>query len=310
MVQDQDAPWKKWPYRLGCPVWACKHWADCVYPKGTSAKDYLNWYSQTFGTVEGNSTFYALPSVVQFQRWRDDAIDGFEFCFKFPRSISHDLALRCCGTELEQFLSRLEILKSAGRLGPTFLQLGPGFNGHQFDALASFLRNLPSGWAWAVELRHADWYDRAAQESALDQMLTDLGIDRVLFDSRPLNVVPASDDEERTAQSRKPQTPYRTTVTGKRPMLRLIGRNSFDQITPFWDQWTKTICDWLDQGLTPYVFTHAPDDRFAPQLAWELHRRVQSEYLRRHPQLTTWSSTDFFPCSRNKPPVQQLLFEL
>ena len=52
-----------WPIRLGCPVWGCRDWAGDVYPARTPRSRWLSWYSQTFNTVEGNSTFYAIPSI-------------------------------------------------------------------------------------------------------------------------------------------------------------------------------------------------------------------------------------------------------
>lgn len=40
-------------------------------------------------TVEGNSTFYALPSSAAGARWRDETPEHFRFCFKFPSDLTH-----------------------------------------------------------------------------------------------------------------------------------------------------------------------------------------------------------------------------
>jgi uncharacterized protein YecE (DUF72 family) len=273
----QNPNWDSWLYRIGCPVWGCKDWTGLVYPKGTPSSQYLHWYSQSFPTVEGNSTFYGVPGKDTFTKWREQANDGFRFCFKFPRAISHDKQLDRCDNELKQWLDCLGVLAESNQLGPTFLQLGPSFSFRYFDRLKSFLSALPSDWPWAVEVRHLDWFDAADRESQLDDFLMTKKIDRVLFDSRPLNSREASDSFEVASQTRKPKSPFRTTVTGTRPMVRLIGRNDPDEITSFWEEWANKIADWIQQGLQPWVFTHAPDDRYAPALAYKLHRLIQSK---------------------------------
>lgn len=300
--------WSGWPYRLGCPVWACKHWGGTVYPAGTNAKNILQWYSSWFAISEGNSTFYGLPSIEQITRWAGDSVTDFEFCFKFPRAISHDKALQNCQEEFDQFLERLQVLAEHKRLGPTFLQLGPSFSGRDFKRLESFLERLPSQWPWAVEVRHQDWFDQGTHEAHLDQLLRSRNIDRVLFDSRPLYSLPPSDASERESQSRKPRSPYRTTVTGSRPMVRLIGRNRDNEVTDYWIEWSKIICDWIDQGLTPYVFTHSPDDRYAPQLARKLHALIQQEYSSRHPSRNPISDFQDVQSLQAEEPTQQMLF--
>lgn len=81
------------PLMLGCPVWGCADWGGQVYPLKTPRSQWLHWYSRTFNTVEGNSTFYALPSVETTRRWASETANGFRFMLKFPRVISHDSEL-------------------------------------------------------------------------------------------------------------------------------------------------------------------------------------------------------------------------
>ena len=260
--------WDSWLYRIGCPVWGCKEWGEVVYPTGTSSTEYLGWYTRHFPTVEGNSTFYAVPPISTFEKWRDQAAPGFKFCFKFPKSISHDKQLSFCDSELRDWLNKLSVFESSGQLGPTFLQLGPSFAYKSFARLEKFLRSLPAEWPWAVEVRHSDWFDAGPNESRLDDLLSDLRIDRVLFDSRPLNSRDPSDVSESASQARKPKSPFRTTVTGTRPMVRLIGRNDPAEVVDYWKFWARQIDEWISQGLQPWIFTHAPDDRFAPSLVY------------------------------------------
>lgn len=264
------------PYLIGCPVWNWASWRGSIYPSGAPQKRWLHHYSTKFNCVEGNTTFYGIPSEDTAARWADETIDGFRFALKFPKVISHEKGLLNIGVELEAFLNVLSILAASGRLGPTFLQLPPYFSSKQFSTLASFLRQLPNEFPFAVELRNLDWY-QAPIESELDGLLEELFIDRVVFDSRPLFSSPPSDDDEEKARTRKPRMPVRKNATSQFPMLRLIGRNEITKVDPWIDEWTDQVKVWINEGRTPLVFAHAPDDTFAPALALRFHQELQNK---------------------------------
>ncbi|MCY2975116.1 MAG: DUF72 domain-containing protein [Planctomycetota bacterium] len=279
--------WNRLPYRLGCPVWTCKEWGNVVYPSGTAQSQSLRWYSQMFGTVEGSSTFYAMPSTETFEKWASECVDTFQFSFKFPQRITHEAELVDCDGVTREFLQRLKILYEVGRLGITFVQLGPRFSARSRNALATFLKRLPQVCKWAVEVRHGDWFDEGPNEKWLDKLLVDLNVDRVLFDSRPLFSLPPTDPIEIESQKRKPKTPFRTTVTGKHPFVRVVGRNKPDEVTTYWQEWSKQIAAWIVKGLEPWIFTHAPDDAVAPELARWMHRLIGEEVAKLDP-LKDW----------------------
>ncbi len=276
------------PFYLGCPVWSCDGWADNVYPSRTAKRDFLTWYSRMFNCVEGNSSFYATPTREQAARWASQAATGFRFCFKFPRSISHDRMLVSAELETREFLEALEVLVGQKVAGPAFLQLGPEFGPSRFAVLRKYLEGLPREFEWAVEVRHLDWFDRGQHESNLNTLLQDLNIDRTLFDSRALFQCDASDDSERQSQSRKPRSPPRQTVTGRSPMLRLVGRNNLELSANVIAQWSKIVAGWLKNGLTPYIFAHTPNDQFAPEMARLFEQSVRNhvgELAREWPEI-------------------------
>jgi len=260
-------------YRLGCPVWNCDAWKGSVYPASAAKDRWLGHYTKTFGTVEGNSTFYGIPGPDTFRRWADQAADGFKFALKFPRAISHEHELIGAQTQTDLFLQGLEILDQAGRLGTSFLQLGPRFSGAGLGALQNYLDRLPNQFPYAVEVRHPAWFE-GALEKELNQLLEFHDVDRVIFDSRTLFSAPPSDEAEIKSQSRKPRSPIRDFVTGSRPMLRLVGRNNVSLADPWIDEWVPKVATWIRDGLKPYVFLHAPDDAFAPQLAMRFHNTL------------------------------------
>jgi uncharacterized protein YecE (DUF72 family) len=279
------------PYYLGCPGWADEGLVDTFYSTRNRHR-WIGQYASVFNAVEANNTFYGLPNRETAQRWANSVLqrrdtaesdssgadiahrktpNRFQFVFKFPGAISHEKQLRNAGGETAQFLELLNIFREAECLGPAFLQLPPFFAGRQLPDLASYLQQLPTGFHYSVETRHADYFDQGPIERELTQLLTQLKIDRMLFDSRPLFSAPATDRWETISQQRKPQSPVRQTVTASRPVLRLINRDDVPTAKPWMEQWAVIVAGWIEQGLTPYIFTHAPDNRFAPRAAEQFH---------------------------------------
>lgn len=289
-------------YHLGCPVWACDAWRGGLFTERAPRRAFLEQYSSVFDTVEGNSTFYGLPSLATAERWADEAADGFRFALKFPRTISHDLRLVGAGRETDEFLAILEVLERGDRLGPSFLQLPPDFGAERFDDVARYLKRLPGEWPFALEVRHRSWFDEGPNETALDGLLREVGVDRVTFDTRALYAAEPTDDWERTSRSRKPLIPLRHTVTGGRPFVRFVGRNDVGSLDPWIEEWADVVTDWIVGGLEPYVFTHAPDDRFGPTFARSFHAAMR-ERLPELPDLPEWPGE-----TEAARPVQRSLF--
>jgi len=274
------------PYYLGAPVWACNEWVGSLF-SSPNRRRWLADYSAVFNTVEGNSTFYGLPDEATFHRWADGTAEGFRFCLKFPSAITHERELVGAAGETEEFLLRLNILGAAGRLGPSLLQLPPYFAGDQLPSLEAYVDSLPSDLPLAVEVRHADFFDDGPHERSLDAMLAKRKIDRALFDTRALFSHPPTDAMEQKSQDRKPRSPFRTTVTGNRPMLRYVGRNDLASVDQWTEQWADVVAGWISGGLKPYVFCHAPDDAFAPAFASRFHAAL-AQRLPDLPPLPAW----------------------
>ena len=273
-------------YYLGAPVWACDSWVGSLYSSGNRRR-WLAEYSSVFNTVEGNSTFYGVPDEETFRRWAAETADGFRFCLKFPSAITHERELLDADRETDEFISRLRILQQANRLGPSLLQLPPFFTGDQLPSLEKYLRSLPRDLPVAVEVRHLDYFDAGRHERPLNALLKELQIDRALFDSRALYSQPPRTEAERISQTRKPRSPHRTTVTAARPMVRFIGRDDMAAIETFIAEWADTVAGWIRQGLTPYVFTHAPDDAISPVFAQRFHAAML-ERVSDLPALPDW----------------------
>lgn len=255
--------------RLGCPVWACTAWRGSLLTRRATRDDYLPQYASVFDAVEGNSTFYGLPTEATIARWREQVPAHFRFCFKFPQVVTHRMLLRYADAETSEFLFLLEPLRD--RLGPLLLQLPPNFGAADLHVLTHYLDKLPRGFSYAVEVRHPEFFDGAAFESALDAALAERDVSRVVFDATCLFAGDASDEQTREATRRKPRLPLRRSATNATPVVRFVGRNDPEPCRNALRAWADTVAAWAAEGRETCFFTHAPDDAHAPALARLAH---------------------------------------
>jgi uncharacterized protein YecE (DUF72 family) len=281
---------------LGCPIWGQKNWVGELFTRDARPADFLKQYASVFNTVEGNTTFYGMPTPATVERWRADTPSTFRFCFKFPRVISHDKALISAEAETAHFLDTLAPLDQ--RLGPSFLQLPPSFGPSNLPALEHFLSTLPPGYQYAVEVRHPTFFAGGAEEAGLDALLAAHGANRVCFDGRALRAAPGADPLTREAQRKKPDIPARFIATASAPFVRYIAHPDEEANLPYLEAWVPVIVAWLAEGRTPYFFMHAPDDFYAPRLARRFHELLRAVVPL--PPMPRW------PAEREEPPLEQL----
>lgn len=260
-------------FYLGCAVWAHPSWSGVLFPRGSRSADYLRLYSRRLTTVEGNTTFYAIPSVETVQRWADETPPSFRFCFKLPRDISHQGLLAARVRETEAFVQRMAPLGE--RLGPFFLQLPPAYSPHQMDDLAAWLTAWNPTYRLAVEVRHPDWY-APHEEAALMALLERYGIGRVLMDVRPLDLGPLPGAEEDLCRARdnKPDVPLHPLRSASFTLVRYIGHPDVARNDPLLDEWATRVRAWIAEGTTVFFFMHCPVERESPLLCRALQRRL------------------------------------
>jgi uncharacterized protein YecE (DUF72 family) len=265
---------------IGCPIWANKSWVGSFYPEGTKPSEYLPVYAQQLNTVEGNTTFYAVPSRATLQKWVEETPDTFRFCPKIPRTISHSGSLVKGSAEARQFFDTMSQLGS--RLGPFFLQLPPAYPPAMLEDLREFLASWPVEGQLAVEVRHLGWFNSPHQD-ALQTLLASRRMARVMIDTRPIRglegeAVLQGSVYERLLQARerKPNLPIVATPTAPFTFLRYIGHPDMEHNRPYLDEWSAQLSDWLKAGLDAYVFCHCPDESLDPRLCRELHDRIST----------------------------------
>jgi uncharacterized protein YecE (DUF72 family) len=259
-------------YYLGCPGWGMKSWIGRLFPAGTKHTDFLARYAEVFNTVEGNTTFYALPAADVVARWRDQVPATFRFCFKFPREVSHDKLLVDASVEVATFIDRVAPLGDL--LGTLFLQLPPRFGPRELGSLAAFLAALPTGFRYAVELRHDLFFAGGVEEDEVVALLRDRGVDLVMMDSRGLHAghgLAVAD-----VRARKPKLPVVMRATASHPLVRCVPHEDFAANTRFVEPWAAQLARWIADGKQPYFFMHAPDDTHAPENAYAFHAMLRA----------------------------------
>lgn len=141
---------------LGTVGFSYKDWAGVFYPAGSSPRNYLAHYSQFFNGVELDTTFHAVPSAERVRQWAAMVPEGFRFCVKTPRRITHEMELLNVAEAMSEFLETMSLLGE--KLGPILIQLPPGLSAAQLDIVNDFLATLPPGFRYALEFRHPSWF--------------------------------------------------------------------------------------------------------------------------------------------------------
>jgi uncharacterized protein YecE (DUF72 family) len=259
-------------YYLGCPGWGLKSWVGRLFPAGTRHDQFLARYAEVFNTVEGNTTFYALPTVDVVSRWRDQTPDTFRFCFKFPREVSHDKLLVDCADDVARFIDRVAPLEQ--RLGTLFLQLPPRFGPEQLERLHAFLDALPSGFHFGVELRHERFFAGGPEEDDAVALLRERGVDIVMMDARGLHAGHSLAVAD--VRARKPKLPVVMRATGQRPLVRCVPHETFEAGRHFVEPWATQLATWIHAGKQPFFFMHSPDDVDAPANAYVFHGMLRA----------------------------------
>lgn len=255
---------------VGCAMWTHAAWPSHQLP----AKDRLRGYASWCNAVEGNTTFYATPAADTVRSWAEQTAPGFRFLLKLPKVVTHERRLGDVAEPMRAFLTAIEPL--GPRAHALWTQLPPAFAPADLDALAAFLRRLPTEHRYAVEVRHRAFFEEQQCARQLERVLGAVGAEWVSFDTTVLFTGSPDNDAERESWQRKPRLPRRTTALTDRPVVRYIGRDDLARTVEGWQPWLDVVVDWLREGRSPTVFVHTPDNAEALALARRFHDAVRA----------------------------------
>jgi uncharacterized protein YecE (DUF72 family) len=155
---------------VGTSGWAYPTWKPGFYPEKLAQKKFLGHYASQLNSVEVNFTFRQLVKETTIRNWIAETPAYFRFGVKAHQVITHIKRLK--GTEdfVPRFLSTIEALANAGKLGPVLFQLPPNLKADP-GLLKEFLTIVPRGLPAAFEFRHDSWF-----EDSTWQVLQDRGV--------------------------------------------------------------------------------------------------------------------------------------
>lgn len=264
------------PVFIGLPLWQHSSWPKRWFANRSTTQ--LADYALQLNSIEGNTTFYHLPSTSTVDNWAAVTPANFRFTFKFHSDISHKNSLQHCDNMVTQQLNLLARLEH--RLGQLMLQLPAGFGPDQLPLLEAFLKRLSPAFTYAVEVRHQAFFAKGEEEKALNRLLIDQGVNRVIMDTRALFKGPADNDITAEVRTKKPRVPVNVIATANQPVMRFVGNNNNDDNAACLQPWIDKCQLWRQQGKSCYLFFHRPDNQHAPWLA----QQFISSYNQRYPQ--------------------------
>jgi len=222
---------------LGTSAFTADGWEGSFYPAGMKPADYLTYYATKFDTVEIDSTFYRTPSAATVNGWARKTPDHFIFAVKVPQVVTHEKMLHGCESEFKNFVETMELLGE--KLGPMVLQF-PYFNKTKFKSggeftklLKEFLKKLPKGRLFAVEIRNRNWLD-ARFADALRERNVALVLQDQSWMPRPRQLFESFDP-----------------ITADFTYIRWLGdRKGIEQRTKVWDKVivdrTQDLAEWVE----------------------------------------------------------------
>jgi uncharacterized protein YecE (DUF72 family) len=234
---------------IGTSGWNYEHWKGNFYPMDLSQKIWLEFYTETFSTVELNNSFYRLPEKATFEKWRERTPEGFLFSVKANRYITHMKRLKDPDKSLSKFLKNIKGL--GNKLGPVLFQLPPSFACNH-DRLIEFLEALPEKGRYTFEFRNQGWFN--------EKTLGLLTRYRAAFCIYQL------------AGTLSPEA-----VTTDFVYIRLHGpggayRGEYNSKTL--EGWAITIMDWIGQGKEIFCYFDNDEHGYAVKDAIKLKRMI------------------------------------
>ena len=145
-------------WRLGTIGFGYDDWAGAFYPNELNSTDYLSFYAKHFDAVELDTTFHATPTAERVARWAAAVPDGFRFCVKTPKDVTHATGPGTVADRVRPAAEFVEAVRGFGeKLGVILIQFPPSFDAGAHRHLDTFLAALPRDVRYAVEFRHDSW---------------------------------------------------------------------------------------------------------------------------------------------------------
>ncbi|SEJ21887.1 Uncharacterized conserved protein YecE, DUF72 family [Dyadobacter sp. SG02] len=238
---------------IGTSGWSYKHWKGNFYPDNVKAAEYLTFYARYFPVSEINNSFYKLPAKEIVAKWVDTVPEGFLFCPKMSRYLSHLKKLRDPQEPLERFFNIFRPFQEY--LGPVLIQL-PANSRFKAEVAETFYEETDryDDFRFALEVRHPSWF---SEES--------IG----LMKSHGITLVFSQAD----------RLPYHEEITAKDIYLRFHGPTtlySSSYSDDVLEDYAEKFAAWADDGHEVWAFFNNDIGGHAVANAMKLQERVDA----------------------------------
>ncbi|HUM45370.1 MAG TPA: DUF72 domain-containing protein [Chitinophagales bacterium] len=152
----------KTAFYIGCSGFYNSHWRGIFYPEKLPQKDWFDFYSQQFNSVEINSSFYKFPTAESLGKWNKKSPDHFLFSVKAPRIITHFKKFVDCKKQMSDFYTAC-VNGLGDKLGCTLFQLPPGVQ-YDADTLLRIIGSLDPQFKNVIEFRHKSWWKQSVYD--------------------------------------------------------------------------------------------------------------------------------------------------
>lgn len=142
---------------IGTSGWAYPSWKPAFYPEKLAQTKFLTYYASQLNTVEVNLTFRQLLKDTTAAKWIAQTPPNFRFTIKAHQVITHIKRLKNAEEFLARFVSTIEPLSQAGKIGCVLFQLPPNMRADP-KLLQDFVTTIPRGLKAAFEFRNESWF--------------------------------------------------------------------------------------------------------------------------------------------------------
>jgi uncharacterized protein YecE (DUF72 family) len=241
-------PVKKPKIYLGCAKWGRQEWVGKIYPLQTKEKDFLQHYVQHYNSIELNATHYKVYGEGIIKKWTEKAVGrDFKFCPKMYKGITHRGSLKGKQFISNEFFRGITFFETF--LGPIFVQVSDRFSPKRKEELFDYLKTLPTGVQFFLEVRHPGWFEKETIRQELFDKLKELNIGAVITDTA----------------GRRDCVHMQLCIP--KAFIRFVGNSLHQSDFTRCDEWVERIKLWLGKGLKElYFFMHMHDEANSPEL--------------------------------------------
>lgn len=193
-------------------------WGDhpTIYRENSTKRDRLFDYSGHFPIVEVDTSFYAIPSVKNVEKWIEETPENFQFIVKAYQGMTghgrDNIPYQNRQEMFEAFRQCANAFHKSNKLAMVLVQFPPWFDcTSQNVKYILYVKQQLEEFPIAIEFRNQTWFQSDREEATI-QFLRENGLIHTVCDEPQAGIG---------------SVPFVPKVTNKKVLVRLHGRNVF-----------------------------------------------------------------------------------